>query len=87
MPFANKYRFAMRFPEPGGRIAELKVESCEICQEEYGDRTIRYPISIVLAGRGGKQGVSKVVRACLDHGRATFSGFGPYQLRLGRFAV
>lgn len=88
MPFANKYRFAMRFPEPGDRIGELQVESCEVGHEEYGDGTIRYPMSIVLAGPGGKQGVAKTVRSCLDHGHTTFSGFGnPYQLRLGRFKV
>jgi hypothetical protein len=88
MPFANKYRFAMRFPEPGDRVAELTVESCEVSHEEHGDGTIRYPISMVLAGPGGRQGVSKALRACLDHGHTTFSGFGnPYQLRFGRFAV
>ena len=85
MPFAQKYQFTMRIPGPGGRIGDYRVESCQIRHEERGDGTITYPVSLVLSGPGGKQGIRKAVREDLDHGRTTFSGFGnPYQLRLGR---
>ena len=83
MPFAEKYRFTMRLPKAGARLEGFVVESCEIGHDERGDGTIDYPFSMILAGKGGRQAASKAVRAALDHGRTTFSGFGnPYQLRL-----
>lgn len=88
MPFAQKYRFAMRFPEPGDTIDGFRVESCEVGHDEKGDGTIFYPFVILLSGKGGRQGVGKAVRAAFAHGHTTFSGFGnPYQLRFGRFTV
>ena len=88
MPFAEKYRFTMRLPKAGARLEGFVVESCEVGHDERGDGTIDYPFSMILGGKGGKQAASKAVRAVLDHGRTTFSGFGnPYQLRLGRFSV
>jgi len=78
----------MRIPGASGRIGAFSVESCEVGHEERGDGTIDYPVSMVLAGKGGAQGVRKAIREHLDRGRTTFSGFGnPYQLRLGRFEV
>jgi hypothetical protein len=75
-------------PKPGGRIGDFVVESCDVGHDEHGDGTIDYPISIVLAGRGGVQGIRKAVRGHMDRGRTTFSDFGnPYQLRFGRFEV
>jgi hypothetical protein len=87
MPFAKKYRFTMRIPEAGGSIGGFHVESCEVGHTEH-DGTIDYPVSMVVVGKGGAQGVRKAIREHLDRGRTTFSGFGnPYQLRFGRFAV
>lgn len=88
MPFARKYQFTMRIPGASGRVGAFSVESCEVGHDERGDGTIDYPVSMVLSGKGGAQGVRKAVREHLDRGRTTFSGFGnPYQLRFGRFEV
>jgi hypothetical protein len=89
MPFAKKYRFTMRLPDPGGKIGAFLVESCEVGHEGRGDGTYEYPFEMTLSGPGGKQGVGKAIREKLGTtGRTTFSGYGsPYQLRLGRFSV
>ncbi len=88
MPFANKYRFTMRIPEPGGRIGDFVVESCDVGHEGRTDGIYDYPIRIVLSGAGGQQAVRKTIREQLSRGRTTFSGYGnPYQLRFGRFEV
>ncbi len=88
MPFAEKFRFTMRLPKPGGRLGEFTVESCEVGHDEHGDGTIDYPVSMILVGKGGRQAAGKAVRAALAAGHTTFSGFGnPYQLRFGRCEV
>ena len=88
MPFAKKYQFTMRIPAAGGHLGAFDVESCDVGHDEHGDGTIDYPVSMVIEGKGGAQGVRKAIREHLDHGRTTFSGFGnPYQLRFGRFEV
>lgn len=88
MPFARKYQFTMRIPEAGGRVGGFAVRSCLVRHRERGDGTIDYPVSMVLEGPGGRQALQKAIRAELDRGRTTFSGFGnPYQLRFGRFEV
>src|SRR5512137_870415 len=87
MPFARKYQFTMRIPEAGGRLGDFQVESCEVGYDEH-DGVIHYPVSLVLVGKGGAQGVRTAIRRHLDRGRTTFSGFGnPYQLRFGHFEV
>jgi hypothetical protein len=88
MPVAAKYTFTMRIPDAGGSVGGFSVESCQVGCEEHGDGTIDYPVSMVLAGPGGKQGVRKAIRDRFSRGRTTFSGFGnPYQLHFGRFEV
>jgi hypothetical protein len=88
LPFARKYQFTMRIPDAGGRVGGFDVESSEVRHLERGDGTIDYPVSMVLVGKGGAQGVRKAIREHCGRGRTTFSGFGnPYQLRLGAFEV
>lgn len=88
MPFAHKYQFTMGIPQAGGNLGSFSVESCDVSHHERGDGTISYPIVMVLAGRGGKNGVKKAIREHLDAVHTTFSGYGnPYQLVLGRFEV
>jgi hypothetical protein len=88
VPFAGKYQFTMRIPEAGGRISGFTVEQCTVGHTERGDGTIEYPVSMVLAGSGGRQGVRKAVREHFRRGHTTFSGYGnPYQLLFGRFEV
>jgi hypothetical protein len=88
MPFAHKYRFAMRIPEPGGTIGPFLVEDSEVGHVGAGDGRYDYPVSLVLVGAGGKQAVRNAVREYLRRGRTTFSGYGnPYQLTFGRFEV
>ncbi len=88
MPFANKYRFTMQIPEAGRPLGEFLVESSEVAHHERGDGTIEYPVTLVLAGPGGRAAVRKTVGERFGRCRTTFSGFGnPYQLHFGRFEV
>ena len=88
MPFAKTYRFTLQIPEAGRSLGGFLVESSDVSHDERGDGTIRYPVTLVLAGPGGKSAVRKEVSERFGPGRTTFSGFGnPYQLQFGRFEV
>ena len=88
MPFANKFRFSMGMPEPGDIIGRFTVETCEV--EHVGIRGGRYeyPVEMVLAGKGGQQGVRNDLKSLLGSRKTTFSGYGnPYQLHFDRAEV
>lgn len=88
MPFANKFRFTLRIPEAGETLGGFVVESSSVKDEPQGDGRYEYPIEMVLAGPGGKQGLGRMVREEFAGFRTTFSAYGnAYQLRLGRFTV
>ena len=62
MPFANKFRHAMAVPSPGDKFGELTVEEVEISHVASGYGRYEYPISMLLRGKGGQQGVRKALR-------------------------
>ena len=88
MPFANKFRFTMRLPEPGEQIGDFTVESCSVEHAPSGYGRYEYPVEIVLRGKGGQQGVRSAIKSLLVPVKTTFSAYGnAYQLRFGKMEV
>ena len=88
MPFANKFRFTMRLPEPGKRIGDFTVESCSVEHDPSGYGRYEYRVEIVMKGKGGQQGVRRAAKDLLAPVKTTFSAYGnAYQLRFGKMEV
>jgi hypothetical protein len=88
MPFANKFKHAMAFPAPGDVVGNFAVEEVEVSHRASGYGRYEYPITIVLRGKGGQQGVRKALRSLCSARVTTFSGYGnPYQLSIGKLEI
>ena len=88
MPFAEKFRFTMRIPQAGDRFGPFEVESSEVAHHPLGEGRYEYPVTLVLIGPGGKQGVKNALRPILTSKHTTFSGYGnPYQMSFGKSDV
>jgi hypothetical protein len=85
MPFANKFRAMMDFPFPGESVGPFTVEQVSVGCDPAGSGRYTYPISLVLRGKGGQQGVKAALRELLTARRTTFSAYGNgYQLWFAR---
>ena len=88
MPFAAKFWAAMEIPFPGDEIGGFGVEYVDVQHHGIGDGRYEYPVTMILTGRGGKQGVRSALRELLGSRKTTFSGYGnPYHCRFGKPAV
>jgi hypothetical protein len=88
MPFAAKFWAAMEIPFPGDVVGGFEVEYVDVQHHGIGDGRYEYPISMILRGKGGKQGVRNAVKKYLGAKRTTFSGFGnPYHCWVSKIVV
>jgi hypothetical protein len=88
MPFANKFILTMQFPKAGDEIGGFTVEESEVECAPRGNGQYSYPTRMILAGKGGQQGVRAALKKLVSKRRFTFSGYGnPYQLWFGKMTV
>jgi len=81
MPFAKKFWAMLELPFPGDRLGEMLVEEITVGHEGEGAGRYRYPVRLVLCGKGGQAGAKRAIKPLVTSHVMTFSGFGtPYQL-------
>ncbi|MBT3273648.1 MAG: hypothetical protein HN368_10865 [Spirochaetales bacterium] len=86
MPFANKFIKTMGLPRIGEKLDEFMVTAVEVGHVGTGPGQYRYPIRLVLQGKGGCAGAKAAVRNLFSEVKTTFSGYGnPYQLYVGKY--
>ena len=74
----------MSFPRPGDSLGGFTVEEVDVGHVGSGAGRYRYPIRLVIRGKGGKQAARAAVRELFARKRTAFSGYGnPYQFVIG----
>jgi hypothetical protein len=88
MPFAGEFREAMGFPRAGDIVGGFVIQELSVRHEGMGAGRYEYPIELVLAGKGGKEGVRRALKGLFSRRMTLFTEFGnPYQCSVGSIAV
>ena len=88
MPFAKSFKRAMALPEAGEVIGGFTVAQVDVTHISTEHGRYRYPITIDLKGKGGRQAVRRILGRLASATVVHFSSYGnPYQLSIEKLEV